>query len=155
MALDTEDKVYIDSVINESMERNRIQFKGEMEVFFREQSHEHKRHMDELKTDLKKENEQTMGELVELVRDDIKKGIEIISSRPDREEVREIAREEARYLIRDDFNRYIVPNIKEAVESGIAPLRDDIRSLKDEVVALRKDSNRHDREIKALKLKAA
>ena len=96
----------------------------------------------------KKETEHYMGSLVELIRDDIKKVIEICSSRPDREDVREIAREEARYLIREDFNRYIVPNIKEAVRAEVAPLRE-------EIVALRKDVNRHDSEIKALKLKHA
>jgi len=136
MALDALDKIYID----QAMERNRIQFRSDMEPFFRE---------------LQKENRDHMMALKEGFQDQIKAIAELVADKPGREEVREIAREEARYLIRDDFNRYIVPNIKEVVRAEVAPLRNEMQELKSEMVALRKDSNRHDREIKALKLKHA
>ena len=155
MTLDIEDKIYIDAVINASMEKNRIQFRNEIEPFFRELQKENQENNERILTESRKESEHIIGSLKEAFKDDVAKVIEIASSRPDRDEVRQIVREEVRPIVRDELNTYAVPCIKEAVEAGIAPLRNDIHDLKDEMVALRKDSNRHDREIKALKLKAA
>lgn len=140
MALTIEDRAYIDFTLNTAIEaalkRNREQFQ--------------------------KDTERYMGSLVELFRDDIKKVMEIASARPTEERVREIVREEVGPIVREEVNIYVVPCLREAVEAGVAPLRKDIHDLKDEMcdlkgemVALRKDSNRHDHEIKALKLKSA
>lgn len=68
MSLDTQDKKYIDK----ALERNRVQFRDEMEVFFRE---------------LSKENRDHMTALREGFEDQVKMLTELIQDRPTRSEV--------------------------------------------------------------------
>src|SRR5690348_3078988 len=98
MALDALDKIYID----QAMERNRIQFRNEIEPFFKDLNKQN----DERMTVLVEENSHFMAALKEGFQDQIKAISELVADKPGREEIREIAREEARHLIREDFNRY-------------------------------------------------
>ncbi len=127
MALDALDKIYID----QAMERNRIQFRNEIEPFFQDLQKQNQEHLERILAESRKESEHVIGALKEAFKDDVAKIIEIASSRPDRDEVREIVREEVR------------------------PIRQEMSIFREEIMALRKDVNRHEKDFKRLKLKAA
>ena len=75
MTFDADDKKYID----QALEKNRTQFRDEMEVFFHELTEEHKSHMTALK---------------EGFQADMKALSELIQDRPAKNEVREMIQEE-------------------------------------------------------------
>lgn len=113
MSLTLQDKKYIYNSINTSADKLRLEFRsdfkafkkeihGDFETFKKEIRSEFDVFRKEIRTDLetiKSDFQHYLGAYTELIRDDIRKIIEISSSKPDREEVREIAKEEIRFHI--------------------------------------------------------
>lgn len=103
MSLDTADKIYIGETIEVAIERALV------------------KNNDALFNRLKEENDRAMGAYTELVRDDIKKVMELVNDKPGREEVRHMIREEARPIVQEEIHRLVMPHFKE-IHKHIATL---------------------------------
>ena len=123
--LTTTDRRYIQTTIgqslNKGLERNRIQFRKEMQ--------ETKKEMWEFVRGLSEENRSHMTALKEGFQDQVRSLAELVADKPSREEVREIVREESRYIIRDELTKTVVPCIKKAIDSLMLPHIAEIKSM--------------------------